>query len=86
MFSLCVCLSSTLSTVCVTQYMQFREVFQDRETQVRLVRTALTAIRTSEALHLFLKILLAFGNYMNANTSKGKAYGFDLHAFALVCM
>jgi len=35
-------------------------------------------LRNSTQLRTVLQVILAFGNYMNAETAKGGAYGFKL--------
>jgi len=44
------------------------------------VENALRQVKDSENLRVVFKHVLAFGNYMNAGTAKGAAYGFKLEA------
>lgn len=60
----------------------FRATFKtqraDLESSLEARERASTTLRSSSALRKLLKVVLAFGNYMNGGTRKGQQYGFRL--------
>lgn len=60
----------------------FRHLFagmvEDIEADLSLYEAATTAIRGSQNLKRVLMLVLCVGNYLNSNTRKGAAFGFDL--------
>jgi len=56
----------------------FNTNFEEVETGVRVCINVLSALRESEHIRKLSEITLALGNYLNAGTRKGGAYGFDL--------
>lgn len=56
----------------------FDDKFQHVEKHVTNVVHAIESVRTSPLFKRVLEIILAIGNYLNANTNRGGAYGFKL--------
>lgn len=50
------------------------------EGNLSCVEAALKEVTNSKGLRTVLQVILAFGNYMNAQTNTGQAYGFKLSA------
>ena len=61
-------------------YLQFDNLSMFVEGALSCVSAALNEISDSKRLRSLLQTVLAFGNYMNAGTKKGNAYGFKLSA------
>lgn len=57
---------------------QFPALIESVEEGLRTVVQAVTSIHRSENLKLVFQYILRFGNYMNAGSNAGKAYGFKL--------
>jgi len=60
--------------------LQFDTIAGSIEEGLTFVETAEKEIKESSSLKTLFSIILAFGNYMNAETAKGGAYGFKLSA------
>lgn len=58
--------------------LSFVDQLQIEHQKVELLMNAHMCIQTSQSLKEIFSIILAFGNYMNGGTRKGKAYGFKL--------
>ncbi|KAJ3102852.1 hypothetical protein HDU97_000235 [Phlyctochytrium planicorne] len=57
---------------------KFNEELDDLVTDIVALKDAANAIRKSEKLLYTLQVILIIGNYINAGTYRGKAYGFLL--------
>ena len=66
--------------------MTFKDEFDTRLSQVNCIMKALRAIKNSPALHCYLRIILSFGNLMNAglNNEKEQVFGFGLESLKLL--
>jgi diaphanous 1 len=62
----------------------FAEEIEKEHARVKQVSDALISIQNSQRLTDVLKIILAFGNYLNGGTPKGGAHGFKLSALNTV--
>jgi len=58
--------------------MTFDEITDSLLSQYKSIEMACTKVRTNKELKQLFTIILAFGNHMNAETKKGRAYGFNL--------
>eukprot|EP00485_Elphidium_margaritaceum_P019093 CAMPEP_0202727810 /NCGR_PEP_ID=MMETSP1385-20130828/185307_1 /ASSEMBLY_ACC=CAM_ASM_000861 /TAXON_ID=933848 /ORGANISM="Elphidium margaritaceum" /LENGTH=1480 /DNA_ID=CAMNT_0049394053 /DNA_START=107 /DNA_END=4549 /DNA_ORIENTATION=- len=54
----------------------FREIYMDRLSQVDMMQKIAQAIRDSNALQTYFRVILSMGNLMNHGTLKGLAYGY----------
>ena len=66
----------------------FANEMQDKIERIHQLKAAFEQIEKSKSLKEFFKVILAFGNYMNAGHRNGKAYGFslELSCFTFLCI
>ncbi len=58
--------------------LQFDLMFEDVSARIKTCLDTLQSIYTSKRIKNLLEYVLAFGNFFNAGTNKGEAYGFKL--------
>eukprot|EP01084_Bolivina_argentea_P027943 51948_1 len=63
---------------------EFIEIYQYQLDKISLLNKGLSDIQGSESLNEVLKIILAFGNYMNGGRRNGQAYGFTLETLRML--
>ena len=52
----------------------------EQQERIELLRKSHDNVRNSKAFKIVLQYVLAYGNYMNAGTRKGRAFGFKLNS------
>lgn len=71
------------------KFMLFRAQFWDKFEQLRsslsIVLSASNSLRNSEAFKDLLHLILLLGNYMNASSIQGGAFGMKIDSINKVC-
>lgn len=59
-------------------------MFSEAQNKLRAVEHALDDLEKSDTFKQLLRIILAVGNYLNAGTQKGQAFGFKLGSLRML--
>eukprot|EP01083_Nonionella_stella_P035689 97347_1 len=60
--------------------LQFNELSASQMERISILRSCHDNVRHNKSFRVVLQYILAFGNYMNAGTRKGQAFGFKLNS------
>jgi len=55
---------------------------KEAEDSLNILTSATTAVKTNNRFHQIMEIVLALGNYLNGNTTRGGYYGFKVQTLA----